>query len=469
MSGQPDLPSSGEPAAFRQITWSWPDSSSPQMWFPGVLKSALGYDQGELEPTVNALTGLLHPDDLVSLIPRLRGVMQEKRTGEFEYDFRLRRKDGSYVPVRGICSVTLRPDTGSLCMFGVAHIQEQPEESPLGLSTDALHIVLNEMGHPVVLMTTEGLILQANDATARLLGGERGGVVLRYCPFLHEQDGTVLAPQFMGNVIGDGRRQDLELQRFGRWWHIHLVPLRDSQDRVVRLLLIAHDITTIKARQQVELADQRNLTSVLLREIHHRIKNHLQGVIGLLRSHARSTQSLDHIIDAAATQIRSIAAVHGLLSERAESVMFEELVGEIAHSLRDTSPIPISLPPFHGSLVLSQDEAIPLAVSVAELLTNAMKHTPPDPAARVIVTIHSDDSLVELRIRNGPARLPDGFQLPSPDAPASGLVLIRTLLPHDLAQLDIHQEGADVMTVLRVVKPVSRNVVPPAVATQAGH
>ena len=326
----------------------------------------------------------------------------------------------------------------------------------LGLGTDALHIVLNEIGHPVVLMTTEGLILEANDATARLLLGDGNGAALRYCPFLHQQDGLPIEPGFLGEVIAQGRRQERELQRFGRWWQIHLVPLHETEDNVGHLLLIAHDITSVKERQQVELTHQKNLTAVLLREVHHRIKNNLQGVVGLLRSHSRSTQSLDDVIRAASTQVRAIAAVHGLLSEHAGSVVFEDLMNDIVQSSRGTSPIPISLQSsgVRSSLLLREDDAVPLAVSMAELLTNAIKHTTPTATAHIAVNLDADDNAVELRISNGPAQLPEGFQLPPPEAPPSGLVLVQALLPRDHTTLDIYQDGLNVTTLLQVSKHV---------------
>lgn len=250
---------------------------------------------------------------------------------------------------------------------------------------DALHIVLNEIGHPVVMMTPDGQVLQSNDATGRLLGSEYVGAPLRYCPFLHEQDGTVIVPDFLDKVIATGCRQERKLQRFGRWWLVHLVPLREPTDGSLRLLLLAQDFTDIQNEQEAKLAHQKALTAVLLREIHHRIKNHLQGLVGLLRFHASSASSVDGLIESVSGHILSIAAVHGLLSASEGSIEIAELIEGIVDSMRGGPHVPLRFsaaatqgPP----VVLSQDEAVPLAVSVGELLTNAIKHTLPNRARR---------------------------------------------------------------------------------------
>jgi two-component sensor histidine kinase len=320
-------------------------------------------------------------------------------------------------------------------------------------ASDALHIVLNEIGHPVVMMTPDGQVPQSNDATGRLLGSEYVGAPLRYCPFLHEQDGTVTAPDFLEKVIETGRRQERRLQRFGRWWLVHLVPLREPSDGSLRLLLLAQDITAIKNEQEAKLAHQKALTAVLLREIHHRIKNHLQGLVGLLRFHAGSAASMDDLIESVSGHILSIAAVHGLLSAREGSIEIAELVEGIVDSMRGGPHVPLrfSATPAEGPpVVLSQDEAVPLAVSVGELLTNAIKHTRAEPGAAVEVSVACAGGSFDLTIRNHPAGLPEGFRLPEATAPPSGLVLIRTLLPRETTLLELEQHGQEVVTHLHV-------------------
>ncbi|MGE5027735.1 MAG: histidine kinase dimerization/phosphoacceptor domain -containing protein, partial [Betaproteobacteria bacterium] len=65
--------------------------------------------------------------------------------------------------------------------------------------------------------------------------------------------------------------------------------------------------------------DTMNLRNALVREVHHRIKNHLQGIAGLLRQHADEHAEIRPIMDVAIAQIQAVAAIHGLQGRQAGS------------------------------------------------------------------------------------------------------------------------------------------------------
>ena len=52
----------------------------------------------------------------------------------------------------------------------------------------------------------------------------------------------------------------------------------------------------------------------LVQEVHHRIKNHLQGLMGLLKQRKKFGREYADVLDEAITQIESIAIVYGLQS-----------------------------------------------------------------------------------------------------------------------------------------------------------
>ncbi len=444
------------------ITWVWPDCSQRFLWFPGVMMDALGYGPGDLQPDIDTVVSLVHPDDRVSASRTVASIVTEGRVGDFETEWRLRRKDGSYSWVRGLTSVVRRRGSLTLCAFGLARITDadkQPERSVLKLTQDALHTVLNEIGHPVVLMSVDGHVVQANEAAARVVGRTLALCAgAPYCPFLHEENGSPVIPDFLSEVVRTGRRKDREFRRFDRWWHIYLVPLQNTEHEVRRVLLLAQDITSIKERQAEQLAREKALTRTLVREVHHRIKNHLQGLVGLLRSYASSEHSAREAIDAAVAQILTIATVHGLLAQEGRaSIELTELVGRIVATLRVGSAVPLRLtvesspwPP----TVLSQEEAVPLAAAIGELITNAIKHTEHAPGASVEGRLSHDEEGIELNIVNGPAHLPAGFSLSSGSGPHTGLDLARALLPRNRSQLEIFQDGQMVKTRLRL-KPLA--------------
>jgi len=445
-------------AASNLNCWYWPDCSKSQILFAGVMMQSLGYEQGDLLPDQETYNLLVHPEDRAQLTDAMTTIISEGRVGDYESEYRMRRKDGTYATVRGIMSVVRPQGTGKLAAFGVTRLidtHKEPSLSELKLTQDALHAVLNQIGHPVVLMTAEGLILQANEAAARVVGADAASLPgSRLCPFLHESDHSTVGPPLLSDVVRTSQRQDRELRRFDRWWHIHLFPLNNNGREVRRVLLLAEDITALKAQQAEQLAREKALTFTLVREVHHRIKNHLQGLIGLLRSYSDSSLPTREVLDAAVRHILSIATVHGLLAKQGqESIEFAELVRQIIDTLRLSASVPVqfTLEAEHWQpTALSQEEAVPLAVAVGELVTNAVKHTSQGPEALVQGTLAHVDGVVELNITNSPARLPADFRVSGRARQSAGLDLVQALLPKERSELAIFQDGDKVVTRLRL-------------------
>jgi PAS domain S-box-containing protein len=133
------------------------------------------------------------------------------------------------------------------------------------------------------------------------------------------------------------------------------------------------DITGRVEGEERRLVEMRGQKDILVREVHHRIKNNLQGVVGLLRQYAGSHPELADAIDAAAGKVHSIAAIHGLqASTLSEAVNLAPLMEQIIAALNCPVELSDDLP---CSVALNRDEAVPIALILNELVTNACKHS----------------------------------------------------------------------------------------------
>ena len=125
---------------------------------------------------------------------------------------------------------------------------------------------------------------------------------------------------------------------------------------------------------------------MLLREIHHRVKNNLQIVTSLLNLRARSIQSpaARLAMMEAQTRIKALALVHRNLYEQEDvrSVELHAFLGELSELLAG-----IADPEVTGRIEVrtridptrvSTDQAIPIALLITEALSNAFKHAFPD-------------------------------------------------------------------------------------------
>jgi two-component sensor histidine kinase len=192
-----------------------------------------------------------------------------------------------------------------------------------------------------------------------------------------------------------------------------------------------------------------------LREVHHRIKNSLQGIAGLLGLHAaRRPEAADALQDAI-NQIYALAKVHGLQEQHAE-LRLGALVGEIVAGLRHASGVEIRFDAAASGRdwILPEQESVPIAMVANELVWNAVKHRDPESSDPVVVSLaRGSGAEALLRVRNR-GRLPAGGA--APDAQAPGLGLARSLLPPGAGALELRDADGWVCAELRLRPPAVR-------------
>jgi two-component sensor histidine kinase len=212
----------------------------------------------------------------------------------------------------------------------------------------------------------------------------------------------------------------------------HCVPLLEKGE-VTGLITLVRDVSDLRKLNRVLLNKE-----AAVREVHHRVKNNLQTISSLLRLQARRSDVAETrtALLEAERRIRSIAVVHEVLSrEPGEEVVFDEIVRSLVLMVEDTvlalHPVEIVV---NGELgVLSTDLATPLAVALAELLTNAVEHafTDFDGAENTnvgIVTLNlfQEDGNAVAEIRDNGRGLGEDFSLEVPTS--LGLSIVRDLI-----------------------------------------
>ena len=228
-------------------------------------------------------------------------------------------------------------------------------------------------------------------------------------------------------------------------------------DGSIRVFGIADDITERRAAEQQRLEEAVMQRDVLVREVHHRIKNNLQGVAGLLQQMASAKPEVASTLHEIAGQIQAIAQVHGLQIGSGGTLpvlgvaqgIFSNLGAMFGADVRFESEAPAL-----WRWGLPENEAVPLALVINELGTNAIKYRSSRELA-IEVRIASRPDGVALQIDNA-GRLPTGFDLARIGSGVTGLSLIKALLPRRGAKLRIEQLGSLVRTTLELSGPAIR-------------
>src|SRR5580693_581344 len=154
---------------------------------------------------------------------------------------------------------------------------------------------------------------------------------------------------------------------------VHCIPLL-SHGVVTGAMILLRDVTDVRRLDRLLLSKD-----AAIREVHHRVKNNLQTISSLLSLQARRVgdRAARVALHEAERRVRSIALVHEILSrDPSDQVPFAEIVSSLVQMAEDSvvssQPIVISV---HGDLGdVAADVATPLALTVAELLQNAVEH-----------------------------------------------------------------------------------------------
>jgi two-component sensor histidine kinase len=143
----------------------------------------------------------------------------------------------------------------------------------------------------------------------------------------------------------------------------------------------------IIARDEAEREEALAEKTVLLKEIHHRVKNNLQLIASIINLQIRelsdgaSRAVLQNIQD----RVLSMAAIHRALYEeqRLTELRADTVLGEIVHRLVSLASSPqrrIEVTRRFVPVTLSAERMVPLSLLLTEVLTNALRHQSPVPA-----------------------------------------------------------------------------------------
>lgn len=137
--------------------------------------------------------------------------------------------------------------------------------------------------------------------------------------------------------------------------------------------------------REEDLRKSLDQKEILLKEIHHRVKNNLQTISSLLNIHIRSVKSDDTrtTLEEVQTRVRALALVHRYLyeSEDVRQVGLKLFIGELCQVLYETlsgAKHRIAVEAEVDDLTIASERVVPIALLITEAITNTFKHGFPD-------------------------------------------------------------------------------------------
>jgi PAS domain S-box-containing protein len=160
---------------------------------------------------------------------------------------------------------------------------------------------------------------------------------------------------------------------------------QDFEVELLRQVGTQIGIATQKATLYSQLERELRQKEVLLKEIHHRVKNNLQVISAVLKLQAKSSQDpiVLNVLNDSRSRLGAIALIHEILyqSSNLEKLDFRDYIQRLVNTIliaSSTRPNQIKLTYTLQPIFLNLETAIPCGLLLNELVTNAIKHAFPD-------------------------------------------------------------------------------------------
>lgn len=247
---------------------------------------------------------------------------------------------------------------------------------------DNLRALLNTISESVFLLKTDGTILAANPTVAERLNTTVAELI-GHCIY-----------DFFPADIGSSRRmwyeqavytekpitfEDIRNNRI----IVHSIsPILNDEGRVARLAVFAADITERKLAEEKILATLEE-KEILLREIHHRVKNNLQAIIALIDMQIGQIQDA-HILqflEELKGQARTMSLIYEQLyqSDNLSRVKMTPYLQQLTSNILETFGAKRNIHlQLNAPISLDIAQALPCGLIINELFTNILKHAFPD-------------------------------------------------------------------------------------------
>jgi two-component system, chemotaxis family, CheB/CheR fusion protein len=277
-------------------------------------------------------------------------------------------------------------------------------------------VVESVRDYAIFQLDAEGRIVTWNTGAERLLGWHESEIVGKGAE-------VVFTPE---DVARGEHRKELEKARLeGRAederWHMRKDGSRFFASGVLTRVMaedgsglaftkIMQDVTNRKEQEQ-RLHQSVEEKSILLREIHHRVKNNLQVIVSLLSLQATHTEDPQVLAAFEETKgrVRAIAQIHEQLyaTDDLSEVEVGSYLGALARelvALHATAPGGVRLHVEVPEMVLPIEKAIPVGLIANELLLNSLKYGFPSGTGDLSFTLQVlPEDRVRLRVEdNGP-------------------------------------------------------------------
>lgn len=270
----------------------------------------------------------------------------------------------------------------------------------------------------IVVLNNNGFVQYINPAAEKLFNESVEQMLQEPLPLeLRENEEEVTLPMPDGSL---------------HYFELTFIPTRWQGEHA--RVAVFHDITRdrVAAEETRKSLEEKN---VLLKEIHHRVKNNMQLISSMLHLQAEHNPEgyTDDIFKDIESRIRSMALIHEKLYQSKDYAHIElgQYIRDLAMSLYNTYQADLSRIKLETSIEVKHfdiDTAIPCGLILNELISNSIKHAfPENRTGSIMVSMRNiDQNMIDLTVKDNGIGIPDDKYNKRDES--LGMLLIETLV-----------------------------------------
>jgi two-component system CheB/CheR fusion protein len=327
-------------------------------------------------------------------------------------------------------------------------------------------LVESVQDHALFQLNTDGRISDWNIGAGRILGYTGSEVVGQpFSRIFTPEDIAAGAPEEeidRAKQTGSSDDERWHVRKDGRRFFASgvLTANRDAQGKLRGFVKIMRDVTEqrLAAEKLQQNADLLRISvaekEALLKEVHHRVKNNLQVIVSLLNLQARQIQekAVLALFEETRNRVMAISSIHEQLYRGASFAGIEltayarKLVPDLVRFYSLEQRVSVQ---FGGDeqVTLELERAVPFAMLLNELVSNACKHAFPAPQVGTIrIDIHEHGERIELIVADSGQGLPAEFDYRQTSS--LGLMLVHGMVQQLRGTIELRSESGTIARVL---------------------
>ncbi len=290
--------------------------------------------------------------------------------------------------------------------------------------------LFNTLPNAIVLFTEKGRICEINEAMAINFGVSKERLIGKNIYNLLPKNVDEKRRSLALEALKSGKIKKNEDQIKHRFFHNLFIPTKSIGDEN-NILMISNEITERKKAEE-QIKKDLEEKNILLKEIHHRVKNNLQIMRSLI--HLQKLRETNPEFQAYATnlsnRIYSMALIHEQLyrSENMAEISLKQYLESFLTKILSSYKCPhIIIEKKIKDVYLSLDKSVPIGLIINELIINAMQHAfPKNRKGKIILSLSCKENMCELQVQDNGIGIPARINFKEPITLGLKLVNILT-------------------------------------------